>query len=136
MANTSDPHSSTLDDLAAIQLKKPIKVNDKLRPICLGKNVQVKSFDEVILQGYGLVNCVHKPKGERTVPSQDLMQAELTVFSEEECRRMYAKKQIRVNNRHICVKPGEDLSTTCPGDSGESFFHSVSTKGINNIFPR
>lgn len=118
MANISDPHSSTLEDLAIIQLKQPIKVNDKLRPICLGKQVKVKAFDKVVLQGYGLVNCVHKRKGEKTEPSKNLMQAELTVFSEEECKKMYAKKKIEVNDRHICVQPGEDLSTTCPGDSG------------------
>lgn len=118
--NLSDPNTSTLDDLAIVKLKRPIEVTDRLRPICLG-TMNVQMNDEVILQGYGLVNCVHRKKGEKSEFSGDLMQTEMQVYPEEACRTLYAAKGIEVNDRHICVKSGNDLSTSCPGDSGGSF---------------
>ena len=109
----SDPNTNTFDDLAIIKLKKPIKITENLRPICIGLNAKMN--DQVTLQAYGIVNCVHKKKGEKSKETKNLMQTELIVDAMEHCKNLYNAKSEMVTSKHICVNSGENESISCPG---------------------
>lgn len=109
--NPDDPDTSSYDDLAVIELKKTIKVSSKIRPICIGTNPE--QSDTVTVQGYGIVNCNEKKNSGKNIHSKNLMETDLIVLPDRECKQAYNKNKELFTKKHICVGPNQ--SGACKG---------------------
>merc|ERR1719153_310880 len=104
-----------INDIALLKLQDPVDFNKhpNIRPICLPSNSRENyAGSRAIVAGWGKT-------GEKEDDSEVLLEANVTVLSDTDCRRIYGDRHDSV----ICAKTtgaGDDnsLQGTCGGDSG------------------
>lgn len=108
-------------DIAIIKLKKPVKFENGLNPICL------PNFDETDnMFAYGLGYQNEKGK---LVQAKVMHEVELDRISQEECAKYY--KDFKWNlNYTICSYTHRKNTSTCSGDSGSP----VSTRRDGQVY--
>lgn len=80
-----------------------------VKPICLPtSNIVQPRFNKVKIMGWGTT--------ERGTISSQLLQADLTIVSNQECQQIFAT-QITLTDKHFCAG-GHKMVESCQGDSG------------------
>ncbi|KAF2896512.1 hypothetical protein ILUMI_09661 [Ignelater luminosus] len=102
------------NDIGLIRLANRINITvDSVKPICLPttEDLRNKNFENVKLTvtGWGITETDQR--------SLDLLQANVPVVSEKQCRKAYQQSQAIVTRRHICAG-GINGGDSCSGDSG------------------
>jgi len=102
-----------VNDIALLKLQDPVDFNKhpNIRPICLPSNSRENyAGSRAIVAGWGKT-------GEKEGNSDVLLEANVTVISDKECRRIYSGNNI--HDSVICVKTtGSSPQGHCEGDSG------------------
>ncbi|KAJ8676187.1 hypothetical protein QAD02_011973 [Eretmocerus hayati] len=123
---------SNYNDIALLQLRKPVQFNDYVRPICLPKNREIGPW--ATATGWG--------RTENALRSEKLLKVDLPFVDKKICEPFYRKKYVELSDRQICF--GERGKDSCAGDSGgpliqtdeshprESFVHII---GIVSLGP-
>ncbi|KAF2897100.1 hypothetical protein ILUMI_09081 [Ignelater luminosus] len=107
--------SKTLEnDIGLIRLASRINsAVDSVKPICLPttEDLRNKNFEnaKLTVTGWGITETDRK--------SLDLLQVNVPVVSEEQCRKAYEKTEAIVTRRQICAG-GINGGDSCNGDSG------------------
>ncbi|XP_045496907.1 transmembrane protease serine 9-like [Colias croceus] len=108
------------NDIALLKLNERVEITDTVKPICLPHNddntyVGVKA----IAAGWGSL-------GESKNHSCNLLEVELPVLSNEECRNTKYESAM-ISDKMLCAGyPGEGKRDTCQGDSGGPLFSTHS----------
>merc|ERR1712215_153178 len=98
-------------DFSLLQLKSPVKLSSKIRPICLPPNDKKNYVGEtVIATGWGRT----EPNTYRL--SQKLLGVDLHVVSNEACNKAY--HPIRITSQMLCAEDHKGKQDTCQNDSG------------------
>jgi len=101
------------NDVALLQLKKPIKMSSKARAVCLPPHGdRIKDGTRCYITGWG--------RTETGKPANILQQAVLPVASEQKCRTVNEKLDIKIRpDTMICAGgQGKGKPGGCRGDSG------------------
>jgi len=102
-----------INDIALLKLQDPVDFNKhpNIRPICLPSNSRENyAGSRAIVAGWGMT-------GEHEDVSDVLLEANVTVISDNECRRIYSGNNI--HDSVICAKTtGSSPQGHCEGDSG------------------
>merc|ERR1712179_401253 len=102
-----------VNDIALLKLQDPVDFNKhpNIRPICLPSNSRENyAGSRAIVTGWGMT-------GENEDSSDVLLEANVTVISDNECRRIYSGNNI--HDSVICAKTtGSSPQGHCEGDSG------------------
>lgn len=99
------------NDIALIMLKEPLKMGDRIRPICLPSPNSQRTYQpgtKGLVMGWGLT--------EENVQSEELKYIILPLVEQETCQKSY--KTILVTNNMFCAGFKEGGQNTCEGDSG------------------
>lgn len=100
----TEPDVNSFDDLAIVKLKEKLQFNNKIKPICMGLDTSYP--DSVIIQGFGY-------KDDKRTYSTRLLEAGLTVQTDTNCKKTYARTY---TTEHLCAMNG--TYGACSGDSG------------------
>ncbi|KAG4075686.1 hypothetical protein HA402_003511 [Bradysia odoriphaga] len=114
------------NDIALIKLDKDATITAKVRPACLWQENAI-NFTDVTATGYG-----HTEFGGRA--ANELLKAELKLFSNEECAAAYQNERSLTNgivDSQLCAGDSTGMKDTCQGDSGGPI--SVSTMNGRQI---
>ncbi|XP_012250668.2 trypsin-1-like [Athalia rosae] len=105
-----DPYSYN-NDIALVELDKPVQFNGIIRPACLPDNRPIDYAGSMaVVAGWGRT-------GERESVSDSLRKVDLPILSDEECRMAgYDKKRLTENM--FCAGYLEGQRDACQGDSG------------------
>ncbi|XP_017773347.1 PREDICTED: venom protease-like [Nicrophorus vespilloides] len=99
------------NDLALIELEKPVTMSEKILPICLTKAGVDYTNVNAIVAGWGMTE-------NKTVASK-LMEAHIRVTSDEVCRKSQIGRKF-VQEYNLCAYGYKQDS--CQGDSGSAIF--------------
>lgn len=106
-----------INDIAIVILEQPVEYSFGVSPVCLPDKTIPETFvnnSTLVILGFGRV-------GEGLESSNDLLKAEVSEYSNEECINFFKVKGIKkgITNRNICAISGKnDCKDTCAGDSG------------------
>jgi len=108
---------TTMNDIAVLKLKTPIKFSDTVKPVCLpAHGEQLADNSQAVVAGWGLT----KEGGEDT--SNVLMQVGIPTIKYSDCSTMYKKAKINIDQQAmICGGYKEGGKDSCQGDSGGPF---------------
>lgn len=102
-----------VNDIALLRLERSIAYTDFVRPICLPVNANLRSatFDGIVMDvaGWG--------KTENTSSSNLKLKASVSGHSIDECRSVYMRQNIILEDSQICAG-GKEGVDSCRGDSG------------------
>lgn len=94
-------------DLALIKLDRDVVFTDMIQPICLPPRNFSKTFDNLLVTGWGALGEV------RDQPAK-LMEVSVAQRPMDECKRLLTTT--RITDDHICA--GNSTQDSCRGDSG------------------
>ncbi|KAF2896516.1 hypothetical protein ILUMI_09665 [Ignelater luminosus] len=102
------------NDIGLIRLANRINITvDSVNPICLATTEALRNTNfenaKLTVTGWGITETDRR--------SLDLLQANVPVVCEGQCRKAYQKRQPTVTRRHICAG-GINGGDSCKGDSG------------------
>ncbi|KAK0075826.1 hypothetical protein PV325_006257 [Microctonus aethiopoides] len=113
-------------DIAVLKLQNDVHFTDFIRPICL------PIFDEfsnenfidrtAIIIGWGKL-------GEANEKSDHLQQAKISVVDQQNCKKVYRRFPVIIDENVICAGDSMGQGDACQGDSGGPLMLS-----INNVF--
>ena len=95
-----------LNDIALLELQKPVELNDAIEIACMANNDPVED-DDVVISGWGLDENSKKP--------EILKWASLKISSTEECDEYWEDKDLQ---KHKIVCASDKKKDVCSGDSG------------------
>jgi len=111
-------HQSLNNDIGLIELKRQVKISEKVLPVCLpsSKQRQLSRRGKVgTVVGWGVTN-----KG---TTAETLKELELPVVSRQECINAYSD-HYNVTQNMFCAGVKRAYQDTCKGDSGGGYmFH-------------
>ncbi|GBM58674.1 Chymotrypsin-like protease CTRL-1 [Araneus ventricosus] len=99
---------TAVNDIALIQLKKPIKCSLLPKPLCLPRKDLSKQGQSLIIAGYG----VNKPGISNT---DKLMEGEVKQVSLNDCGLDKSRK-----GKVLCARGAKSMQASCQGDSGST----------------
>ncbi|XP_025162329.1 trypsin-1 isoform X2 [Harpegnathos saltator] len=98
------------NDIALIKLKRPIKFEGKMRPVCLAEAGKTYTGSQAIVTGWGAIV-------EAGPVSQTLQEVTVPIISNGECRSMNYPSR-RITDNMLCAGYSEGGKDSCQGDSG------------------
>ena len=101
------------NDIALIKLRKPVRLGEGVRTICLPQEGEEWEQGPAVVAGWGHT----KHSGQE---SNNLQHVTVDMMSREKCRSMYSTKEITDNM--ICAGTETGGKDACQGDSGGALF--------------
>ncbi|XP_017755231.1 PREDICTED: uncharacterized protein LOC108547293 [Eufriesea mexicana] len=102
-------YSNFQNDIALLRLNGDADFVQNVRPICLPiGSSNILNQTKVTVTGWGIT--------EKNIPSQSLLQVQLSLVNTEECLEVY-KRKVQISYKQICAG-GKDKKDSCGGDSG------------------
>lgn len=135
--------STMANDLGIVELVKPIKFNEFVAPIELGR--EFMAGDEVsVISGWGSSEVMHFAIDTRSVLFQKknmilnfqddarvLKFVQLNTISNMDCRRAFADLNVPIfNNGTLCAASDKRATGICSGDSGGPLVHNNKLIGV------
>lgn len=103
------------NDIGLLRLDRGVKFNNFVRPACLWPKDEIEMRAKTIATGWGVTKFGSKQK------TDDLQKVSLSLFSFDECRRLYGKHKkipLGILKSQLCAGSRTGKQDTCQGDSG------------------
>ncbi|XP_037818581.1 serine protease easter-like [Lucilia sericata] len=118
-----------VNDIALLRLERSISYTDFVRPICLpiNSNLRTAAFDGIVMDvaGWG--------KTEKESVSNLKLKASVEGYSIDECRSVYMRQNIILEDTQICAGGKEGIDS-CRGDSGGPLISLDTTNRIRAYY--
>ncbi|CAL8073319.1 unnamed protein product [Orchesella dallaii] len=118
-----------IHDIGLIYLRKPVKINSRVRPVCLPYSSSLLQFWpnlKLTAVGWGSMDKLSEGP-----TANVLKQVELDLQSRLLCDKFHTRMYGKVTDSRICIG-GNTGSATCNGDSGSGILKTLSVPLLDN----
>ncbi|KAG1669182.1 Enteropeptidase [Nymphon striatum] len=107
-------NKKTMDfDIALLKLKRPFKLNNKIKPVCLpSHNFTVPSGQMMTILGWGKRYFLQENA------TNTLQEAQIPLVSRSECKTAYKNDDVMISKNMVCGGFSDGKADSCSGDSG------------------